>query len=192
MSWSKDFLLEFIELLREHEVLWKIKHKDYHTTKRTGCYMQSDGESTETTIDEIPSPRSDIASVERLSEPQQDRSFKRQKKLSVPQHVDRTIEIIGNKISEITAEDKYDAFGKNVAHKLRSLPTNQRLLAEKIINDALFEAEMEYETLESLYNNVLRRSALDAQNICKSKSKQGKDFTREQADPNLSKNTVQT
>ncbi|VVC87031.1 unnamed protein product [Leptidea sinapis] len=52
------------------------------------------------------------------------------------------IETIGNKISEITAEDKYDAFGKNVAHKLRSLPTNQRLLAEKIIIDALFEAEM--------------------------------------------------
>lgn len=31
MSWSKDFLLEFIELLREHE--------DYHNQmKRTGCY----------------------------------------------------------------------------------------------------------------------------------------------------------
>lgn len=31
--------MEFIELLREQEVLWKIKHKDYHNQiKRTGCY----------------------------------------------------------------------------------------------------------------------------------------------------------
>lgn len=39
-------------------------------------------------------------------------------------------------------EDKHDVFGKNVAHKLRGLDNLQRILAEKIINDALFEAEM--------------------------------------------------
>lgn len=105
-------------------------------------FQQSDDESTETTIDEVASPRSDITSVERFSEPQQCRSFKRQKNLPASQHIDQTLETIGNKISEIKADDKYDAFGKNVAHKLRSLPTSQRLFAEKIINDALFEAEM--------------------------------------------------
>ncbi|XP_050706444.1 uncharacterized protein LOC126991925 [Eriocheir sinensis] len=39
-------------------------------------------------------------------------------------------------------EDKHDVFGKNVAHKLRGLDNLQRIMAEKIINDALFEAEM--------------------------------------------------
>lgn len=39
-------------------------------------------------------------------------------------------------------EDRFDIFGKNVAVKLRDLPKDQRLIAEKIINDTLFQAEM--------------------------------------------------
>nr|CAI5867244.1 unnamed protein product [Callosobruchus analis] len=39
-------------------------------------------------------------------------------------------------------EDRFDIFGKNVAMILRELPKQQRLLAEKIINDTLFQAEM--------------------------------------------------
>ncbi|XP_046679302.1 uncharacterized protein LOC124366744 [Homalodisca vitripennis] len=39
-------------------------------------------------------------------------------------------------------EDHYDAFGKNVAQKLRLLNNEQRIYAQKIINDALFEAEL--------------------------------------------------
>ncbi|XP_046686535.1 uncharacterized protein LOC124372212 [Homalodisca vitripennis] len=35
-----------------------------------------------------------------------------------------------------------DAFGKNVAQKLRLLNNEQRIYAQKIINDALFEAEL--------------------------------------------------
>lgn len=73
-------------------------------------FQQSDDESTETTIDEVASPRSDITSVERFSEPQQCR-FKRQKNLPASQHIDQTLETIGNKIFEIKADDKYDAFG---------------------------------------------------------------------------------
>ncbi|CAG5051377.1 unnamed protein product [Parnassius apollo] len=71
---------------------------------------QSDDDSIETTRDGVASPRLDIASVERFSGPQQDRSFKRRKNLFVSQNVDRTIEIIGNKICEIAADDKFDAF----------------------------------------------------------------------------------
>ena len=29
-AWSKDFLLEFIELFRQEECLWKVKSKDYY------------------------------------------------------------------------------------------------------------------------------------------------------------------
>jgi hypothetical protein len=35
-TWSKDFLLEFIELLfRQEECLWKVKSKDYYNRSRT-------------------------------------------------------------------------------------------------------------------------------------------------------------
>lgn len=39
-------------------------------------------------------------------------------------------------------EDRYDHFGKTVAMRVRSLEKRQRLIAEKMINDILFEAEM--------------------------------------------------
>jgi len=39
-------------------------------------------------------------------------------------------------------DDRFDVFGKNVAMKLRDLSNSQRVLAEKLINDILFEAEM--------------------------------------------------
>ncbi|KPJ04069.1 hypothetical protein RR46_07828 [Papilio xuthus] len=39
-------------------------------------------------------------------------------------------------------EDEYDAIGINVAAKLRNLPPNMRILAEKLINDALYQAQM--------------------------------------------------
>ncbi|CAG4938847.1 unnamed protein product [Parnassius apollo] len=109
-------------------------------------------------------------------EPQQDRSFKRRKNLAVSQNVDRMIETIGNKICEIAADDKFDAFGKNVAHKLRSLPTNQRLFAEKIINDALFEAELESEYKKTWLN--LRESHRRAMKKRKTKSDQAAPTTK--------------
>ncbi|XP_061721020.1 uncharacterized protein LOC133527845 [Cydia pomonella] len=39
-------------------------------------------------------------------------------------------------------DDEYDAIGINVAAKLRTLPPNMRILAEKLINDVLFQAQM--------------------------------------------------
>lgn len=38
-------------------------------------------------------------------------------------------------------DDRFDAFGKTIALKLRELPNDQRRWAEKFINDVLFEAE---------------------------------------------------
>ena len=38
-TWQKDFLCEFIEIFREQEPLWKMKHKDYYNKqKRKQCY----------------------------------------------------------------------------------------------------------------------------------------------------------
>lgn len=40
------------------------------------------------------------------------------------------------------SEDQFDIVGRNVATKLRALPKRQRIIAEKLINETLFEAEL--------------------------------------------------
>ncbi|XP_049284056.1 uncharacterized protein LOC125764169 [Anopheles funestus] len=40
-------------------------------------------------------------------------------------------------------EDSFDIFGKHIAYKLQSLNKQQYILAQKLINDVLFEGEME-------------------------------------------------
>jgi hypothetical protein len=38
-TWSKDSLLEFIQLFRQEECLWKVKLKDYYNkSKKDGRY----------------------------------------------------------------------------------------------------------------------------------------------------------
>lgn len=39
--------------------------------------------------------------------------------------------------------DEFDAIGRNVAAKLRSMKTTQRIVAEKLIHDALFYGQLE-------------------------------------------------
>ncbi|XP_014471709.1 PREDICTED: uncharacterized protein LOC106742878 [Dinoponera quadriceps] len=39
-------------------------------------------------------------------------------------------------------EDEYDAIGRNVAAKLRHMRIDQRIIAEKLVNDILFEAQL--------------------------------------------------
>lgn len=39
-------------------------------------------------------------------------------------------------------EDEYDAIGRNVAAKLRHMRSDQRIIAEKLVNDILFEAQL--------------------------------------------------
>ncbi|XP_066594317.1 uncharacterized protein [Prorops nasuta] len=39
-------------------------------------------------------------------------------------------------------EDEFDAIGKNVAAKLRNMRLDQRIIAEKLLNDILFEAQL--------------------------------------------------
>lgn len=59
--------------------------------------------------------------------------------------VDNVIASVGKRLTDMTEakpEDKHEAFGRNVAHKLRNLPNDQRIYLEKIINDAMFEAEL--------------------------------------------------
>lgn len=39
-------------------------------------------------------------------------------------------------------DDEYDAIGRNVAAKLRNMRLDQRIIAEKLLNDILFEAQL--------------------------------------------------
>jgi hypothetical protein len=40
-TWSKDFLLEFIELFRQEECLWKVQLKDYYNRSKKDASYQT-------------------------------------------------------------------------------------------------------------------------------------------------------
>lgn len=56
--------------------------------------------------------------------------------------IDNVITSVGKRLNEARTEDRHDAFGRNVSHKLRILPNEQRIYLEKLINDGIFEAEL--------------------------------------------------
>ncbi|GBP12609.1 hypothetical protein EVAR_10267_1 [Eumeta japonica] len=49
---------------------------------------------------------------------------------------------------EVSKEERHDIYCKSIASKLRDLPRQQRMLAEKLMNDVLFEAEWGNWTLD--------------------------------------------
>lgn len=68
------------------------------------------------------------------------RPLKRKSEAALTKHV--LLSVQNHFKRSASQDDRYDIFGKGVALKLRDLEKTQRLLAEKIINDTLFEAEM--------------------------------------------------
>lgn len=44
--------------------------------------------------------------------------------------------------NSFVVEDEFDAIGRNVAAKLRNMRIDQRIIAEKLLNDILFEAQL--------------------------------------------------
>lgn len=57
---------------------------------------------------------------------------------------DNILSIIGKRLKETNTnpEDKFDIIGKIWAYKLREVNNEQRIHAEKIINDVIYEAEL--------------------------------------------------
>ncbi|XP_046402172.1 uncharacterized protein LOC124168102 [Ischnura elegans] len=72
--------------------------------------------------------------------------FKRAKPLTP---TDQLLVTVGQRLKEVKKEDQFDLYGKHVAQKLRLLIPEQRIFAQKLMNDALFEAE-----LGSLHRNA--------------------------------------
>ncbi|KAG8254144.1 hypothetical protein J6590_015022 [Homalodisca vitripennis] len=52
-------------------------------------------------------------------------------------------ELAGQQLKAIRPDDEFDAFGKYIAHKQRSLKGNQSLFARKLMNDVIYEGELE-------------------------------------------------
>ncbi|CAD7078409.1 unnamed protein product [Hermetia illucens] len=56
---------------------------------------------------------------------------------------DEVIHLAGEQLKALRPDDEFEAFGKYIAHKLRSLKGNQSVFARKLINDVIFEGELE-------------------------------------------------
>lgn len=65
---------------------------------------------------------------------------KRKKKLT---STDEVMQLAGQQLKAIRPDDEFEAYGKYIAHKLRSLKGNQAVFARKLINDVIFEGELE-------------------------------------------------
>lgn len=77
-------------------------------------------------------------------------STSRQNYMSRKRHSDRnntnTLDLmnkVGKKLENLNPKDSFNIFGEHVANKLRTLTVEQNIFAQKLINDVLFEGEME-------------------------------------------------
>ncbi|XP_039288353.1 uncharacterized protein LOC120352346 [Nilaparvata lugens] len=52
------------------------------------------------------------------------------------------LQVIGKKLESLQADDAFQVFGKHVANKLREVPNSQNIIAQKLISDVLFKAEL--------------------------------------------------
>lgn len=65
-------------------------------------------------------------------------------------------------------EDCYDVFGKNVIMRLHDLLNNQRIIAQKLISDVLFAAEMGTLTTSTSLTSTLRMPLMSISNAAQS------------------------
>ena len=65
---------------------------------------------------------------------------KRKQKMTAAEEL---MQLTGQHLKSLRTEDEYEAYGKYVAHKLRSLRGNQAVFARKLINDVIYHGEIE-------------------------------------------------
>ncbi|GBP30261.1 hypothetical protein EVAR_94572_1 [Eumeta japonica] len=77
-------------------------------------------------------------------------------------------------------ENRFEVYGRNVGMKLQELPKQQRIIAEKIINETLFLAEMDEESNNSDFTIIVKnKSKRVARRLRKSSGSQSNDFAME-------------
>lgn len=59
------------------------------------------------------------------------------------------LSLVKDRLETPKHDDEFDAIGRNVAAKLRKLPNKTRIVAEKLLNDVLYQAEMDVLTVDS-------------------------------------------
>ena len=71
------------------------------------------------------------------------RNPKRSKKSAKVSPNEVLLSVIAERIANLRQEDEFDTIGSNVAAKLRKMKPNMQLIAEKLINDVLYEGMTE-------------------------------------------------
>ncbi|KAK9876411.1 hypothetical protein WA026_012725 [Henosepilachna vigintioctopunctata] len=66
------------------------------------------------------------------------------KRQGVPNDHDTTdvMKLVGKKLESLQEEDAFQLFGKHITDKLRRFPRSQNAIAQNLISDVLFEAEL--------------------------------------------------
>lgn len=67
---------------------------------------------------------------------------RKKQKHSTVSAANSVLAMIGERIAASRKEDEFDIVGRNVASKLRKMTPNMQVIAEKLINDVLYEGQI--------------------------------------------------
>ncbi|KAL1488110.1 hypothetical protein ABEB36_015068 [Hypothenemus hampei] len=118
--------LETLQMMKQHRCERETHHSD---------------------VEKESAPSTPLSVSSEINEPSRIRSKSsvRKRKLDIDTKTTELMAVVGKKLNDIdiNKKDLFDIFGQHVANKLRTLCKEQNIFAQKLINDVLFEAEME-------------------------------------------------
>lgn len=108
-------------------------------------YFQEDSEPTDLPHSQdgnvgLQTPGDYGSSTSRSVTPSPIPSRPKRKKVLTP--ADEVIQLAGEQLKSLRPDDEFEAYGKYIAHKLRSFKGIQAIFARKLINDVIFEGEL--------------------------------------------------
>ncbi|XP_046986329.1 uncharacterized protein LOC124556414 [Schistocerca americana] len=87
------------------------------------------------------------------------------RKRSMEHKTDEILSLVDKKLNTMQPPDPFDTFGQHVANKLRALTPQQNIIAQKLINDVLFEGDMEALNRNFKVVEVDTLSNMESQNL---------------------------
>ncbi|XP_046986069.1 uncharacterized protein LOC124556087 [Schistocerca americana] len=87
------------------------------------------------------------------------------RKRSMEDKTGEILSLVGKKLNTMQPPDPFDTFGQHVANKLRALTPQQNIIAQKLINDVLFEGDMESLNRNFKVVEVETLSNMESQNL---------------------------
>ncbi|KAL1490302.1 hypothetical protein ABEB36_013018 [Hypothenemus hampei] len=120
---------------------------DDETTQGSEDTEECERETHHSDVEKESAPSTPLSVSSEINEPSRIRSKSsvRKRKLDIDTKTTELMAVVGKKLNDIdiNKKDLFDIFGQHVANKLRTLCKEQNIFAQKLINDVLFEAEME-------------------------------------------------